>query len=229
MTDHIQIIAIIVGIIGSVAVIINSRLLAKKRDVYTPVYNKVNENIKSINYDRDSGEFDKIWETFDGHIKDKIREDDLEGWLVRFDGMVVNLNTFLYNYKLKLEAMSDSSDLVIKSGNEYMFDMGGERGQVLLDDFINQHGCEIVTTLDKGDLWKRLRRNSEEGYHHTEIKNWDPTGKRIDFLWECREEVYRDDPNFIGSGRVNLSMIPPDGVGLKPGFCGDWIDVTEAV
>jgi|GEM_PF-3334519 hypothetical protein len=30
-------------------------------------------------------------------------------------------------------------------------------------------------------------------------------------------------------GGVNLDMIPPDGVGLKPCFCGGWIDVAEAV
>jgi len=31
------------------------------------------------------------------------------------------------------------------------------------------------------------------------------------------------------SGRVNLSMIPPDGVGLQPRLGGRWIDMAETV
>lgn len=197
--ENIEVISLIVAIIGSVAVIINSRLIAKRRDVYTPAYNSIDKNTNSIEYDRNVGEFAKIWESLDGHIQDTLAENDLHGWLVMFDGRIEELNRFLYNYQLKLESMSDSSEYIIESDDGYFFDIGGERGQILLEDFINHHGCEIITTEEKGDLWNKLRRNSEKGYHHTEIKNWGPTGSRIDLLWECREATYRNNPNFIGS------------------------------
>lgn len=195
LADNLEIISLVVAVIGSAAVIINSRLLAKKRDVYTPAYNKVDNNTNSLEYDRNIGEFAKIWDSFDGHVQDKIAEADLHGWLVMFDGDIEELNRFLYNYQRRLESMSDSPDYIIRSQGEYFFDMGGERGEILLEEFINYHGCDIITTPDKGELWNRLRRNSEQGYHHTEIKNWDPYGARIDLLWSCREETYRSDPN----------------------------------
>ena len=189
LTDNIEIISIIVAILGSAAIIINSRILAEKRDVYTPAYNKVNENINTLEYNKGTGEFAKIWRSFDSHIQDKIAEDNFHGWLVRFDAKISELNRFLYNFQLNLESVSNSSDYIVELDGRYFFDIGGTRGQVLLDEFINHHGFIFVTTSNKSDLWENLRENSERGYHHTEIKNWGPTDERIDLLWECREET----------------------------------------
>jgi len=189
-----------IGAFGATVGAYVSNKLAKNRsreqNVYIPIFNRVQGVINTLDYNTDKGEFQKVWEPLDGHIKRGIDE-EISGPLVMFDGNVSELNRFITNYKIVLENKASESDLVREQGREHRFRIDDEQVEVPVEKLVNRYGETIIATSEKNDLWKRLSWKVERGQFHNEIKNWDPFGERIDLLWKVRVETYQNDPSMV--------------------------------
>lgn len=189
-----------VGIIVTLVLWFMEQYLSKKRtiqkDIYVPAYNQIRRYVNSLPYDSDSGEFELLWDSLDPHIRRGIKEDN-RGHFILLDGDLNQLNRFLTNYRLFLESKAEASEYIIYEDGAYFFDVGGEIGEIALEEFINRFGSTIIATSEKKDLWKRLQWGAPHNGYYSSINKWDVHEGRIDLLWEARQKTYLNNPNMV--------------------------------
>lgn len=191
---------ILVGVIIPFALKLIDYYLSKKKtmqqEIYVPAYNQVRRYVNSLPYDSDSGEFELLWDSLDPHIRRGIKEDN-RGHFILLDGDIDQLNRFLTNYRLLLESKAEASEYIIYEDGAYLFDVGGEIGEIALEEFINRFGSTIIATSEKSDLWKRLHWEAPHNGFYSSINEWDVHEGRIDLLWEARQKTHLNNPNIV--------------------------------
>jgi len=194
--------SLIITIVGGVVVAYFAHKLAKSRsreqEIYVPVFNRVNKNINTLDYNSEEGQFRNVYESFDARIQNGI-DKETKGHLLVLKGKIDQLTRSLSEYHCLVKQQSDSTDFITKRNNSYYIAIDNEGYEILLDEFLSKFAVTILYTSKKGDLWKRLNQKAENKDVKSRINHWDFNDERINYLWSVKEDVYQNNPTMSQS------------------------------